>query len=126
MGDYVYTLKGPKHNIKVNINGVIESVALLTFHYKPISCWDGEPRWQTLARARCQRMDNIWQKCGFPKYACNVFVENDGTIKFSGSQIFEWPVPGGASICDGTRAYQMRKHIGYLKHKFHNIWEITP
>lgn len=122
MGAYIYTLKGPKRNIQVNINGKVESVALLSFNYKPISTWDGEPRWQILAKARCVRMDNIWRQHGFPKYACHIFEENDGSIKFEGSQVFEWPYHDGASICDSSGVYEQRVNVGTLTHKYHGVW----
>ncbi len=123
MGAYIYTLKAPRHNIKVNIGGKVESVALLNFNYKPTyNMWDGEPRWQILAKARCTRLDNIWQTHGFPKYVCHVSID-DGVIDFVDAQVFEWPVTG-ASICDETFVYQNRKHIGTLKHKYHNVWEL--
>lgn len=126
MGAYIYTLKGPKHSIKVNINGVVENVALMSFHYKPISIfWDGDPPWQRLAKARCARMANVWRQHGFPKYVCHVFVEKDGSIDFSGNQVFEWPYQNDASICDSSGAYEKRKHVGYLKHKYHDVWELT-
>jgi hypothetical protein len=127
MGAYIYTLKGPKHCIKVNINGNVESVSLLSFNYKPISTWDGEPRWQILAKARCERMKNVWlNHGGMPKYACEVFIENDGTIDFINTQVFEWPYKNDASICDYSGAYQKRVHVGNLKHKYHGVWELQP
>jgi len=122
MGEYVYTLKGPKKNINVDINGEIHSVALLSYHYKPTYNWD-KPRWQILAEARCQRMDNIWKSHGMPKYVVHVFIEDDGTIKFEDVQVFEWPI-GTASISDYSNVYEKRKHVGYLSNKVNKVWKL--
>lgn len=125
MGEYVYTLRGPSKNINVQIDGKIESVALLSFHYKPISSfWDKEPRWQILAKARCERMDNVWQTHGLPKYVAHVYIHDDGRIDFNGAVIVEWTM-SGASVSDGSIAYEKMKRVGYLKEKVGKVWETT-
>lgn len=126
MGEYVYTLKGPKRNIKVNINGNVEEVALLSFHYKPTyNTWDGEPRWQILAKARCQRMQNIWTVHGFPKYVAHIFIHDDGKVDWEGARISEWNM-STATISDGSMAYSKLKTVGFLKHCYHKVWELKP
>jgi len=125
MGTYVYSLRGPSQSIKVNIGGNVEEVALLSFCYKPTwNTWDGEPRWQILAKARIQRMDNIWSARGYPKYVCHVFIEDDGTIKWEGARVHEWG-RNSASIADQNTTYDNLKTIGWLKHKYHGVWELT-
>jgi hypothetical protein len=125
MGEYIYTLRGPSKNVKVNINGQIESVALLSFHYKPIhSFWDKEPRWQILAKARCERMDNLWQSHGLPKYVVHVFIHDNGKIDFEGARITDWNV-GGSTISDGSTVYDKLKTVGFLAQKSNGVWDIT-
>lgn len=126
MGVYVYTLRAPRNNINVNIDGRVESVALLAFNYKPTwNFFDGEPRWQILAKARCQRMDNIWSAKGYPKYVAHVFIHDDGTIDYLGARVSEWSIQS-ATISDGLTAYDRLKTVGFLKHQYHKIWELTP
>lgn len=125
MGVYVYTLKGPKHNINVTINGQVEPVALLSFHYKPTwGFFEGEPRWQILAKARCERMNNVWAKHGYPKYVAHVFIHDDGTIDYLGSRVSEWNLQT-ATISDGSNTYDRLKTVGFLKHAYHKVWELT-
>lgn len=125
MGVYVYSLRSPRRNIKVNVNGVIESVALLSFSHKPTWCFfDKEPRWQILANARIQRMNNIWERHGFPKYVCSVFIEDDGSIKWEGCRVHDWNRQA-ASISDGEIAYDKLKTVGFLKQKHKGVWELS-
>jgi hypothetical protein len=69
MGSYVYCLKGPKHTVKIKINGETHIASRLAYVYKPIYCFfDKEPRWQILAKARIARMENIWRGKDTPRY----------------------------------------------------------
>jgi hypothetical protein len=126
MGTYVYSLRGPKNNIKVNINGNVEEVALLSFSHKPTwNTWNGEPRWQILANARIQRMDNIWSVQGYPKYVCHVFIEDNGKIKWEGCRVHEWNLQS-ASVADSNSTYEKLKTVGFLTEKKSGIWETQP
>jgi hypothetical protein len=125
MGTYIYSLKGPSRNVQVNINGNIESVALLSFSHKPTgNTWNGEPRWQILANARIQHMDNIWSARGYPKYVCHVYIEADGSIEWKNSRVSEWNLKM-ASISDGNTTYDNLKTVGWLKQKNGKVWELT-
>jgi hypothetical protein len=125
MGNYIYTLKGPKHNVSVNINGTVESAAVLVFHYKPLfwGMWDKNPRWQRLAEARCARMDNVWAKHGFPKYVVNAFQHDDGKLDIIGGSVMGWGRES-ASICDGENAYDNLPRFGVIKSKVGKVYHL--
>lgn len=126
MGDYVYTLKGPRHNVSVNINGTVESVAVLVFHYKPLyyGMFDRNPRWQRLAEARCARMDNVWTRHGFPKYAVHGVENEMGKIEVIGSGVMEWGRQT-ASVNDGTPVYDKLKRFGIITSKVGKVYQLT-
>lgn len=84
MGVYVYSIRSPKHVTRVELDtGQVMTVARYAFSHKPYySAFDREPRWQVLARARINRMHNIWEK----------------HVKAGGV----WP-DGGIVVCDDNK-----------------------
>jgi hypothetical protein len=121
MGVYIYGIKSPKHVATVELdNGNVCTVAKYAYAYKPLySFFDKEPRWQTLAKARLARMDNIWRKFisdGGKYPQGGVMVHGEGNDKIEiGSTVMTWPqvssVPTAIEDCTCNKASYIGKIV---------------
>lgn len=103
MGVYIYSLRSPKLTKKIRLeDGSVTTVGVYAFEYKPLSSmWGPEPRWQTLARARIVRLNNIWDKYikegnSWPK--AGVMVHTDSKEITVGCSVFSWSY-GSLPVC---------------------------
>lgn len=119
MGTYVYSLKSPKHAIKIKVNGVEETAAVLKYSHKPTwNTFDGVPRWQIMANARIARMEKLWQGKEVPRY---VVVEFDK--KPSNNSVLDWHSNGckNAISTHDDPDWGGRKWVGRLDENYNVV-----
>lgn len=123
MSAYVYMVRSPKQNVKVNVLGQVREAARLCFLFKPWghSTFDSrdpnKPYW-----AVATRMENLWKKSGA---SVNFVVRCDPkTGPKAGDPVMGW-APGAITVTDDPN-WGGYPFVGNLTEKVGGVWQVKP
>jgi len=119
MGAYIYMVRSPKQNVRVNILGSNRDAARLCFLYKPWGMSFGEPDRNAPFNALAARMENLWKASATVSFV--VVCDKDKGPK-PGDAVRSWK-PGWITVVDEPD-YGGTAYIGRLTEKVAGVWQV--
>lgn len=120
MGAYIYMVRSPKQNVRVNVLGQVREAARLCYLYKPWGIHFGEPDRNAPYNAVAARMEKSWAG----KTVSFVVVCDKDKGPKPGDAVRSWK-PGWITVVDDPD-YGGTAYIGTLTEKVDGVWQVKP